>query len=42
MHAYIPRNQSRNNKMMKDNKMMEKMENGETVIGMLCHVIIGL
>ena len=27
---------------MKDNKMMKKMENGETVIGMLCHVIIGL
>ena len=22
--------------------MMKKMENGETVIGMLCHVIIGL
>ena len=28
--------------MMKDNKMIKKMENGETVIGMLCHVIIGL
>ena len=42
MHVYIPRNRSRNNKMMKDNKMMKKMENGETVIGMLCHVIIGL
>ena len=28
--------------MMKNNKMMKKMENGETVIGMLCHVIIGL
>ena len=27
---------------MKNNEMMEKMENGETVIGMLCHVIIGL
>jgi len=22
--------------------MMKKMENGETVIGMLCHMIIGL
>jgi len=28
--------------MMKNNEMMKKMENGETVIGMLCHVIIGL
>jgi len=28
--------------MMKNNKMMKKMENGETVIGMLRHVIIGL
>ena len=28
--------------MMKDNKMMKKMENGEKVIGMLCHVTIGL
>jgi len=28
--------------MMKNNKMMKKMENGETVIGMLHHVIIGL
>jgi len=27
---------------MKNNKMMEKMENGEKVIGMLCHVTIGL
>ena len=27
---------------MKDNKMMKKMENGEMVIGMLHHVIIGL
>jgi len=27
---------------MKNNEMMKKMENGETVIGMLCHVIIGL
>ena len=27
---------------MKNNKMMKKMENGETVIGMLRHVIIGL
>jgi len=24
MHAYIPRNWNLNNKMMKDNKMMEK------------------
>ena len=28
--------------MMKDNKMMKKMENGEKVIGMLHHVTIGL
>jgi len=42
MHVYIPRNQSGNNKMMKNNEMMKKMENGETVIGMLRHVIIGL
>ena len=28
--------------MMKNNEMMKKMENGETVIGMLRHVIIGL
>jgi len=28
--------------MMKNNEMMKKIENGETVIGMLCHVIIGL
>jgi len=28
--------------MMKNNEMMKKMENGETVIGMLHHVIIGL
>jgi len=28
--------------MMKNNEMMKKMENGETVIGMLCHMIIGL
>jgi len=27
---------------MKNNEMMKNMENGETVIGMLCHVIIGL
>jgi len=27
---------------MKNNKMMKKMENGETVIGMLRHVIIRL
>jgi len=27
---------------MKNNKMMKKMENGEKVIGMLCHVTIGL
>ena len=27
---------------MKNNEMMTKMENGETVIGMLHHVIIGL
>jgi len=27
---------------MKNNEMMKKMENGETVIGMLCHMIIGL
>jgi len=27
---------------MKNNEMMKKMENGETVIGMLRHVIIGL
>jgi len=27
---------------MKNNKMMKNMENGETVIGMLCLVIIGL
>ena len=27
---------------MKNSEMMKKMENGETVIGMLCHVIIGL
>jgi len=28
--------------MMKNNEMMKKMENGETVIGMLHHVIIRL
>jgi len=28
--------------MMKNNEMMKKMENGETVIGMLCQMIIGL
>jgi len=28
--------------MMKNNKKMKKMENGEKVIGMLCHVTIGL
>jgi len=28
--------------MMKNNEMMKKMENGETVIGMLRHAIIGL
>jgi len=28
--------------MMKNNEMMKNMENGETVIGMLRHVIIGL
>jgi len=28
--------------MMKNNKMMKKVENGEKVIGMLCHVTIGL
>ena len=28
--------------MLKNNEMMENMENGETVIGMLHHVIIGL
>jgi len=27
---------------MKNNEMMKKMENGKTVIGMLCHMIIGL
>jgi len=27
---------------MKNNEMMKKMENGETVIGILRHVIIGL
>jgi len=27
--------------MMKNNEMKKKMENGETVIGMLRHVIIG-
>jgi len=27
---------------MKNNEMMKKMENGETVIGMLRHMIIGL
>ena len=27
---------------MKNNEMMKKMENGETVMRMLCHVIIGL
>jgi len=27
---------------MKNNEMMKKMENGETVIGMLHHVITGL
>ena len=27
---------------MKNNEMMKKMENGEIVIGMLRHVIIGL
>ena len=27
---------------MKSNEIMKKMENGETVIGMLCHVIIRL
>jgi len=27
---------------MKNNEMMKEMENGETVIGMLHHVIIGL
>ena len=28
--------------MMKNNEMMKNMENGETVIGMLRHMIIGL
>jgi len=28
--------------MMKNNEMMKKMENGERLIGMLRHVIIGL
>jgi len=28
--------------MMKNNKMMKKMENGEKVIGMLHHMTIGL
>jgi len=28
--------------MMKNNEMTKNMENGETVIGMLHHVIIGL
>jgi len=28
--------------MMKDNKMMKKMGNGEKVIGMLSHMTIGL
>jgi len=28
--------------MMKNNEMMKKMENGETVIGMLRHMINGL
>jgi len=28
--------------MMENNEMMKKMENGETVVGMLRHVIIGL
>jgi len=32
----------KNNEMMKNNKMMKNMENGETVIGMLRYVIIGL
>jgi len=27
---------------MKNNKMMKKMENGEKVIGMLCHMTIRL
>ena len=36
------KDRSRNNKMLKNNEMMEKMENGETVIRMLHHVIIGL
>jgi len=27
---------------MKNNKMMKTMENGEKVIRMLCHMIIGL
>ena len=27
---------------MKNNEMMKKMGNGEKVIGMLCHVTIGL
>jgi len=27
---------------MKNNEMMKKMENGEKVIRMLCHVTIGL
>ena len=38
----IYQNRSRNNKMMKNNEMMKKMENGETVIGMLHHVITRL
>jgi len=27
---------------MKNNKMMKNMDNGEKVIGMLCHMTIGL
>jgi len=36
------KNQSRNNKMMKNNETMKKMGNGEKVIGMLHHVTIRL
>jgi len=42
MHVYIPKIGVKIIKMMKNNEMMKKMENGEKVIRMLCHMTIGL
>ena len=42
MAVYIPKIGVEIIKWWKNNEMMKKMENGETVIGMLRHMIIGL